>query len=57
MECAAVLDILIAMGACPPEPVDDAKTLLVRIVSMLSKMTENSAVGVREEEAEYGNDR
>jgi four helix bundle protein len=53
MECAAALDVLSTVGALPQEPVDSGKALLIRIVSMLTRMTERIEPGVREEEAEY----
>lgn len=37
LECAAVLDAMVALGVHAPEA-DDADALLVRIVSMLTKM-------------------
>ena len=39
MECAAVLDVLVRTNACRQEAVDEGKRLLVRVVSMLYKMT------------------
>ena len=53
MESAATLDVLIAMGVCSEERILNGKELLVRIVSMLSKMTERSEGFVREDETEY----
>jgi four helix bundle protein len=38
LECAAILDVLLRFSAVSAEDVDDAKALLSRIVSMLSKM-------------------
>jgi four helix bundle protein len=38
LECAAILDVLALLGAAAPEGVDRGKRLLVRIVSMLTKM-------------------
>jgi len=37
-ECAACLDSLVAMGACLAARVDEGKDILVRIVSMLTRM-------------------
>ena len=37
-ECAACLDALVAMGCCQGSRVEDGKTMLVRIVSMLTKL-------------------
>jgi four helix bundle protein len=49
MESAATLDVLVCCGACAGEQVERGKMLLVRIVSMLSKMTEPPrGVSVRE---------
>jgi four helix bundle protein len=53
MECAAAMDVLMTVGACPEPVVREAKTLLVRIVAMLSKMTEGTNSMVREEESLY----
>jgi len=39
-ECAACLDALVAIGSCDGRRVDDGKTMLVRIVSMLTKLIE-----------------
>lgn len=52
MESAAALDILVGCGAFSGEVVDTGKKLLLRIISMLSKMTEQAG-SVREEKAEY----
>lgn len=38
MECGAIIDILALMDVHPAIELNDAKQLLVRIVSMLSKM-------------------
>jgi four helix bundle protein len=38
LECAAILDVLQRFGAVASEDVEQAKTLLSRVVSMLSKM-------------------
>jgi len=53
MESAATLDVLVCSRACSKERVDAGKTLLMRIVSMLSKMTETMPAGARENGAEY----
>lgn len=53
MECAAALDVLVTVGACARDPVDESKQILLGIVSMLTRMTEDSGSEVREEEAEY----
>jgi four helix bundle protein len=37
-ECAAILDVLQRFGAVGAKDVEQAKTLLSRVVSMLSKM-------------------
>jgi four helix bundle protein len=39
-ECAACLDALVAMNAVPDDRVIPGKTMLLRIVSMLSKLVE-----------------
>ena len=49
-ECAACLDVLVA------ERIDEGKAMLLRIVSMLSKLGErfdNSSDRLREDEAKY----
>ncbi len=51
MECAAILDVLKITGAFSETDLDSAKTLLIRIVAMLSRMVPGSEV--REEEQEY----
>ena len=38
LECAACLDVAVARRVLPPDQVEEGKDLLVRIVSMLSKM-------------------
>lgn len=38
MECGAVIDIIALLNAVPPHDLAPCKPLLVRIVSMLSKM-------------------
>jgi four helix bundle protein len=38
LECAAILDVLLRFGAVGKEDVEEGKTLLARVVSMLSKM-------------------
>ncbi len=54
-ECAACLDALVAKQACSKERVAEGKALLVRIVSVLTKLVERfSNVGqVREDGPEY----
>jgi len=37
-ECAAALDVLVARRALPPDTILGGKTLLLRVVGMLSKM-------------------
>ena len=37
-ECAAILDVLVRFDAIAPEDAEDGKTLISRVVSMLSKM-------------------
>ena len=64
-ECAACLDALVAKGVCGDEETDDGKQLLLRIVSMLSKLIErfdissspsSSSSIIREEPDEEGFD-
>jgi len=38
LECAAILDVLLRFGAVASADVEQAKTLLSRVVAMLSKM-------------------
>jgi four helix bundle protein len=38
LECAAVLDVLLRFGAVSTDVVEQGKTLLSRVVAMLSKM-------------------
>lgn len=38
MECGAILDVCCVLGVADPQRVEQAKKLLVRIVSMLTKM-------------------
>jgi len=54
-ECAACLDALVAKKACSVDRISEGKGMLVRIVSMLTKLVERfGSVGqVREEPAEY----
>lgn len=54
-ECAACLDALVAKKACTVERISEGKGLLVRIVSMLTKLVERFGdVGrVREEPVDY----
>jgi four helix bundle protein len=53
-ECSACLDALMAKGVCPPDRVADGKAMLVRIVSMLTRLVARySNTGVREDEPEH----
>ena len=54
-ECAACLDALVVKRACSNDRVAEGKVLLVRIVSMLTKLVERfGSVGqVQEESVEY----
>ncbi len=54
MECAATLDVLECIGACSKKEIMAGKALLLRIVSMLSKMTEPKEGLVKEAHGEYG---
>ena len=53
MECAASLDVLVTVGACDELQTSNGKALLLRIVAMLSKMTEQRESTVREGGANY----
>ena len=55
-ECAACLDALVAKKVCNVQRVEPGKSLLVRIVSMLTKLVERFSPSdqVREEQAPYG---
>lgn len=53
MECAASLDVLVTVGACDELQTYNGKALLLRIVAMLSKMTEQRESTVREGGANY----
>lgn len=53
MECAAAQDVLVVTGGLAKESAEAFKAILVRIVSMLTKMTENLAAGLRENEEDY----
>jgi four helix bundle protein len=55
-ECAACLDALVAKGACEDSQIAEGKTLLVRIVSMLSKLVQRfdpESMTLREERESY----
>ena len=53
LECAAIQDVLEVCGALTPEENAEAKRLLDRIVTMLTKLG-GRGYAVREEEGEYG---
>lgn len=55
-ECAACLDALVSKRACSEERIEQGKWLLVRIVSMLSKLVDRFSTPdqVREDRAQYG---
>ncbi len=53
LECSAVQDVLAEGGRLSPTESSEAKALLIRIVSMLSKMSPPRR-HVREERASYG---
>ena len=55
MESAATLDVLVAAGACSKDQIERGKALVVRIVSMLYKMTKTRDSFARETESQYGN--
>ena len=54
MESGVTLDILVASGGCSKDQIDRGKALLVRIVSMLHKMTKTRESFARETENQYG---
>ena len=54
VESAATLDVLVCTKACEKERVESGKALLVRIVSMLSRMTEPQPTSAREDGTPYG---
>ena len=43
LECAACLDVFVARKTLEPDDVEAAKTILVRIVSMLTKLIDRLA--------------
>lgn len=53
-ECAACLDALVAKKLSTIEEVQEGKELLLRIVSMLTKLVERFDQRVTEEEGSYG---
>lgn len=53
METAAALDVLVAWQYATPEQTDDCKTLLRRVIAMLTRMTEDSSTSVPEETTDY----
>ena len=55
-ECAACLDALVAKRACSVERTAEGKSVLVRIVSMLTKLVDrfSPAVQVKETSEKYG---
>ena len=56
MECAACLDALVAKRVASGDRIEHGKSLLVRIVSMLSKLADRFSPQeeVREEPVRYG---
>ena len=56
MECAAALDILVACGVLEPTAIIAEKDILVRIVSMITKLADARSSRVREDTADYDND-
>ena len=55
-ECAACLDSLVAKSACREERIEHGKSLLVRVVSMLSKLADrfSPVTQAREDRVQYG---
>lgn len=54
MECAAILDVLLCTEIATIEETDPGKKILLRIVSMLVKMSEPDSRYVREFPEAYG---
>ena len=50
-ECAAILDVLLVTDGCSGALTEQGKSLLVRVIAMLTRMTENDSC--RESETEY----
>jgi hypothetical protein len=46
LECGAILDVGVAIGAVDPSSAASAKSLVARVVAMLTKMTRDVAVRV-----------
>ena len=55
-ECGAIIDILTRCDAVKPDHAAEGKQYLVRIVAMLSRLTERTG-GVCEDAAEYAHDQ
>lgn len=53
MESAATLDVIVVSGGCGKEDIVQGKELLLRIVAMLSRMTERTGELAREDDGEY----
>jgi len=53
MESAATLDVLVVLKTISNDRVEPGKRLLVRVVAMLSKMTETQVNAVRESVGDY----
>ena len=53
-ECAACLDALVAKKLCSAEEVTEGKELLLRIVSILTKLVERFDQRLNEEKGSYG---
>lgn len=55
-ECASCLDALVAKKVCSEQRIEQGKSLLVRIVSMLTKLIDrfSPSTRIREEGASYG---
>jgi four helix bundle protein len=56
MESAATLDVLVVLNALSRERIEPGKGLLVRVVSMLSKMTDVQPSAARESQSDYDYD-
>jgi four helix bundle protein len=54
MECAAVLDVLRTTDGCSQDQANEGKTILYRVVAMLTRMVESPQGHAREGKEEYG---
>jgi four helix bundle protein len=54
VECAACLDVLVARQTLPRETAEQAKAILIEVVSMTAGLIARFSNGVQEEPAPYG---